>query len=414
MTPQPIKAEFKGASGADLAARIELPAGPVEAFAIFAHCFTCSKDVIAARTIATALTKLGFGVMRFDFTGLGGSGGDFGSTNFSMNIGDLEHAANFLREHYTAPSLLIGHSLGGAAVIAAAANIPEIKAVATINAPSNVQRLTGHFGDKVPEIMEQGEAEVTLAERSFRIEKQFLDDLDRHDITQSVHDLKKPLLILHAPLDDVVGIEHATDLFVAARHPKSFISLDHANHLLSDKKDAAYAAEVIAAWASRYLDVAPLAEPEAAEEEGVCIRETAQGKFQSLVSTGPHRLIADEPTSVDGGLGSGPSPYDYLSIALGACTVMTLRMYADHKKIPVERISCCVTHEKTHGKAMKEGEDARPDLFTRHISVEGELEEDVVSRLYEIADKCPVHRTLHAGARVETVPADPATQPKET
>lgn len=409
MNAAPIKAEFNGENGAKLAARIDLPTGPVKAFALFAHCFTCSKDIAAARVIATALTKSGIGVMRFDFTGLGASEGEFASTNFSMNLADLVLAADYLRQHYQAPSLLIGHSLGGAAVIAAAKDIPEVKAVATLNAPANVEHLTRHFADQLPEIHEKGEARVELGERDFCIRKQFIDDLERHDIERSAATLKKALLILHAPLDDIVGIENATKLFVAAKHPKSFVSLDSSTHLLEDKRDAAYAAEVIAAWATRYLELPQSAAPEAEEEgEKVLVSETGQGKYQSLVTSGAHRLLADEPTKV-GGLGSGPSPYEYLSAALGACTVMTLRMYAERKGIALSRASCEVEHEKTHQTKMEGVEEAeqKPDLFTRRITLEGDMDDAVRKRMYEIADKCPVHKTLHRGARVVTEGVEP-------
>lgn len=403
MSAHPIKAAFDGGNGAKLAARIDLPTGPVKAFALFAHCFTCTKDIAAARVIASALTKSGIGVMRFDFTGLGHSGGDFASSNFSMNLGDLRRAADYLGEHYEAPSLLIGHSLGGAAVIAAAASMSSVKAVATINAPADVHHITGHFAEKLPEIRAEGVAQVQLGQRDFCIQKQFIDDLERHDIKQSVKTLDKALLILHAPTDETVGIENASELFLAARHPKSYVSLDTADHLLSKPRDAAYAASVIAAWAERYLDLPASNEPEAETEDAVCVTETAQGKYQVLIRSGEHAIIGDEPKEV-GGLGSGPSPYDLLSAALGACTVMTLRMYADHKNIPLAKASCSVRHEKTHAKQVTEMEEGemKPDIFTRTLTLEGDMDDTVRQRLYEIADKCPVHKTLHRGATVLT------------
>lgn len=404
MLAQPQKLEFKGASSATLAGRLDLPAGPVAAYALFAHCFTCTKDIIAARTIASALTQEGIAVLRFDFTGLGGSGGDFGSTNFSMNMGDLLSAVDFMRQNYQAPSLLVGHSLGGAAVISVASEIPEVKAIATIGAPSNTHHITAHFGDKVDEIREKGKAEVTLGMRPFTLQKQFLDDLDKHSVKEKAEKLKAALLIMHSPIDATVGIEHAGELFIAAKHPKSFITLDTADHLISDKRDAAYAARVIACWATRYLGMTdPMAAP-AEHEDDVLVQETAAGKFQNLVSTGPHRLVADEPTDV-GGLGTGPSPYDLLCAALGTCTTMTLRMYADRKNLPIERISCRVSHERSHDSQMQEsveGEILKPDVFTRTITLEGDLPEDVEKRVFEIADRCPVHRTLENGASVVT------------
>ncbi|WP_428696193.1 bifunctional alpha/beta hydrolase/OsmC family protein [Stappia sp.] len=406
MPAKPIRLTFEGHDGAELAARLDLPAGAVRAYALFAHCFTCSKDVTAARRIAEALTSDGIAVLRFDFTGLGGSGGDFASTNFSSNVSDLIEAAAFLREKYEAPKLLIGHSLGGAAVIAAAADIPEAVAVATIGAPADADHVVHNFGADLDTIREEGRAEVTLAGRSFTIEKQFLDDISAQNVRVRVAHLKKALLVMHAPLDETVGIDNATGLFVAAKHPKSFVSLDSADHLLSDPRDAAYAARVIAGWVSRYLDNA--ADTAAVDtREGVHVSETGHGKFQSTVVSGRHRLIADEPEDV-GGLDSGPSPYDYLAAALGACTVMTLRLYAERKGIAAERIAATVLHEKVHAADCEgcAGEirerDGRIDRFERRIAIEGEINAEVRARMMEIADRCPVHRTLEAGAAIVT------------
>lgn len=406
MPAKPIRLTFEGHDGAELAARLDLPAGAVRAFALFAHCFTCSKDVSAARRIAEALTGDGIAVLRFDFTGLGGSGGDFASTNFSSNVSDLIKAAGFLRENYEAPKLLIGHSLGGAAVIAAAADIPEAVAVATIGAPADADHVAHNFGADLDTIREKGRAEVTLAGRSFTIEKQFLDDISAQNVRERVAHLKKALLVMHAPLDETVGIDNATGIFVAAKHPKSFVSLDSADHLLSDPRDAAYAARVIAGWVSRYLDNA--GEDAAVDtREGVHVSETGLGKFQSSVVAGRHRLIADEPEDV-GGLDSGPSPYDYLAAALGACTVMTLRMYAERKGIAAERIAATVLHDKVHAADCEDcaGEvrerNGRIDRFERRIAIEGEIDAEVRARMMEIADRCPVHRTLEAGAAIVT------------
>ncbi|MCQ8185747.1 bifunctional alpha/beta hydrolase/OsmC family protein [Parvularcula maris] len=399
------KTTFKGASGAELAARLDLPTGKPKAFALFAHCFTCSKDLTASRAVATALTKAGIGVLRFDFTGLGNSGGDFASTNFSMNLGDLERAAQYLAENYQAPKLLVGHSLGGAAVIAVAAKLPYVEAVATIAAPSDVGHIKEQFGGDLQKIMEDGEAEVRLAERPFTIQKQFIEDLDAHNVQKSAHELRRPLLILHAPTDDTVGIENATRLFTSAKHPKSFVSLDTADHLLTNKADAVYAAEVIAAWARRYIGDGPT-QAEGAEEEamGVTVRETGQGKFQAMIKAGPHLMMADEPRSVPGGMGSAPNPYEYLCAALGACTTMTLRMYADFKKVPLDRVTVEVDHEKRHASDVEEAMDHTPkrDHFTRKITLEGNLDEQQRKRLLEIADRCPVHQTMERGSEVQT------------
>uniref|UniRef100_UPI003BA8F64D bifunctional alpha/beta hydrolase/OsmC family protein n=1 Tax=Stappia sp. TaxID=1870903 RepID=UPI003BA8F64D len=403
---QPVRLNFKGHDGAELAARLDVPAGEVRAYALFAHCFTCSKDVTAARRLAEALTGAGIAVLRFDFTGLGGSGGDFASTNFSSNIADLVKAADFLRAHYEAPRILIGHSLGGAAVLAAAHDVPEAVAVATIGAPADAEHVVRNFGADLDTIREDGRARVTLAGREFTIERQFLDDVEGHTLSDRIGHLKKALLVLHAPRDEVVGIDNATRLFVAARHPKSFVSLDNADHLLSDPRDAAYAAQVIAAWAGRYLDEARPREPDVVED-GVTVTETGLGSFQAMVRSGAHRFLADEPESV-GGLDSGPSPYDLLSAALGACTVMTLRMYADRKDIDAPRFSVTVTHGKVHARDCEECSKERKenggriDRFERVVTIEGDVDEATRARLLEIADKCPVHRTLEAGAVVVT------------
>lgn len=406
MPAKPIRLTFEGHDGAELAARLDLPAGAVRAYALFAHCFTCSKDVSAARRIAEALTGEGIAVLRFDFTGLGGSGGDFASTNFSSNVSDLIKAAGFLREAYEAPKLLIGHSLGGAAVIAAAADIPEAVAVATIGAPADADHVAHNFGADLDTIREKGRAEVTLAGRTFTIEKQFLEDIAAQNVRERVGRLKKALLVMHAPLDETVGIDNATGIFVAAKHPKSFVSLDSADHLLSNPRDAGYAARVIAGWASRYLgDTGD--RPEDDTREGVHVAETGFGKFQSSVVAGRHRLIADEPEDV-GGLDSGPSPYDYLAAALGACTVMTLRLYAERKGIAAGRIAATVLHDKVHaadcedcaGEIREKG--GRIDRFERRIAIEGEIDAETRARMLEIADRCPVHRTLEAGAAIVT------------
>jgi len=315
------KIEFQGASGAKLAARLDLPAGPVRAYALFAHCFTCSKDIFAASRIAAGLAKHGYGVLRFDFTGLGASEGEFASTNFSSNIADLVSAADYLRDNFAAPSLIIGHSLGGAAVLAAAAGIPELQAVATIGAPADTEHVVHNFSADLETIEAKGEAKVSLAGREFTIQKQFVDNLKDHRLEEAAGNLKRALLVLHAPLDETVGIDNAGRIFTAAKHPKSFVSLDTADHLLSRKEDAIYAADMIAVWASRFVSD-PVHE-DAGSGDDVYVAETGEGKFQQTVRVGRHHLLADEPASF-GGLDTGPSPYDYLSIALGACTTMTL------------------------------------------------------------------------------------------
>ena len=399
-----IRATFKGSAGTQLAARLDLPAGPVRGFALFAHCFTCSKDILAAKRIASGLAAAGVGVLRFDFTGLGSSEGEFANTNFSSNVEDLVHAAAYLRANFVAPQLLIGHSLGGAAVLAAAAQIPEAKAVVTIGAPADVTHVLNQFGGSLDEIRQRGEARVTLAGRQFTIRRTFLEDAEGHRLASRIATLGKALLVMHAPLDAVVGIDNASKIFLAAKHPKSFVSLDDADHLLSNASVAAYAARVIVAWASKYLPAPPL---DANVETGVLIRETMQGKYQNIAVAGRHRLIADEPVSV-GGLDSGPNPYDYLSIALGACTAMTLRVYAEHKKIDLGRISVAVKHGKVAAQhcmdcgEAAEGREGKIDRFDRVISIEGKVDPALEEKLVEIAAKCPVHRTLEAASAVIT------------
>jgi putative redox protein len=405
MPASSIRTAFTGSLGHDLAARLDLPSGPVRGYALFAHCFTCSKDSLAARRIAGKLAALGIGVMRFDFTGLGSSEGEFANTSFSSNVEDLVRAADHLRTHFAAPALLIGHSLGGAAVLAGAHRIPEAAAVVTIAAPSNVAHVLQHFHADLARIERDGVAGVTLAGRTFQIRKEFIEDAKAQSLKDRVGGLHKALLVMHAPTDQIVGIAHATAIFTAARHPKSFVSLDTADHLLTDPHDAAYAAEVIAAWASRFL---PEGRPEAAVPyDGVVAAETGAGKFQNSITAGPHRLLADEPAST-GGLGSGPTPYDYLAIALGACTSMTLRLYAEHKQLPLGRLTVGVRHGKVPvehcqdcGKAI-EGRTGKIDRFERTITVAGGVDPALAAKLVEIAGKCPVHRTLEAGAAVVT------------
>jgi putative redox protein len=399
------KVEFPGSQGGMLAARLELPDGPPRAYALFAHCFTCSKDVFAAARIAGGLAEAGIAVLRFDFTGLGASEGDFANTNFSSNVEDLVRAAGYLRDAHAAPAILIGHSLGGAAVLSAAGKIPEAKAVATIAAPSDPGHVAHLLADARPEIEKKGEAEVVLAGRSFRIQKQFLEDIDGHRLADAIKDLKRALLIFHSPRDGTVGIENASAIFTAARHPKSFVSLDGADHLLSRREDARYVAAVLTAWAGRY--VPGLAAPEAAAEESpsgqVLVRETGNGAFQQEVIVGRHRLLADEPVSV-GGTDTGPGPYDLLLAALGACTAMTMRMYADRKQLPLERVSVSLSHDKAHAEdcADCEAREGKVDVIEREIELTGDLDDAQRARLMEISEKCPVHRTLHSEIKVRT------------
>lgn len=393
------KVTFEGASGETLDARLEYPLGPPRAFAIFAHCFSCSKNVLAASRISRALADRGIAVLRFDFTGLGESEGDFSNTNFTSNVQDLVKAAEFLEGEYQAPRLLVGHSLGGAAVIAAARQIEDIKAVVTLGAPADAEHVKTHFTGKVEQIEETGEAEVELGGRPFTIRKQFLDDIADKKLDAVVADLDAALLIAHSPLDDTVGIENATRLFVAAKHPKSFLSLDEADHLLSREEDALHAARVIAAWAERYafkesLPDAP--EPPKASASAV-VQETGLGRYHSHAVTGHHHFFVDEPREV-GGDDGGPNPYDLLSAALAACTTITLRMYTNRKEWDVGTIRTDVIHKKDRDAAPNEA----ADTFDRVVRVSKQLDEAEWKKILEIANKCPVHRTLERGTRITT------------
>ena len=401
------KVSFPGSDGSHLAARLDLPTKP-RAFALFAHCFTCGKDILAASRIAGGLAARGIAVLRFDFTGIGSSEGEFANTNFSSNVADLVAAANYLRGSYAAPYLLIGHSLGGAAVLAAAPQVPEAAGVVTIGAPSSAAHITRQFAADVGEILQKGSAQVSLAGRKFTIAKQFLDDVEEHSFLDKLSNLRKALLVCHAPRDETVAIDNAGAIFAAARHPKSFLSLDTADHLVSKREDAAYLAEVVAAWASRYL---PAAEEASTLAPGVVeVSETRTGRLAQYVRTGRHLLMADEPIAA-GGDDVGPSPYDYLLVALGACTSMTMRLYAERKAIPAERFSVRLSHRKVHAEdcADCETKEGRIDEITREISIEGDLPEAERGRLMEIADKCPVHRTLTHEIKIRSRLVEPAS-----
>ncbi|MGV6801773.1 MAG: bifunctional alpha/beta hydrolase/OsmC family protein [bacterium] len=399
MSATPMKLTFPGHSGAELAARLELPTGTAKAFALFAHCFTCGKDLSVSRKMSEALTREGIAVLRFDFTGLGGSGGDFASTNFTSNLSDLVSAAAYLRDHYQAPSLLIGHSLGGTAMLAVADQIPEAKAIATIGAPADPSHLLQHFEQDLSNAETDTETEFNLGPRRFSVKQQFFADLQQQDVIHKIKNLKRALLILHAPLDNIVSIDNATEIFIAAKHPKSFCSLDSADHLLSNEEDAAYAAQIIAAWSRRYIGHNQIQEQAQNEAGFITIRETGLGNYQNQIQAGPHRFIADEPPNV-GGLGTGPSPYELLSAALGACTSITMRMYANRKKYPLDRITIKVSHKKIHGEDTTA--ESKIDHFFRDIHLEGNLSDEEKAKILGIADKCPVHRTLEKGAQILT------------
>lgn len=399
------KFQFPGSDGQLLAASLDLPEGAPVAYALFAHCFTCGQNVLAAKRIAEGLAKHGIATLRFDFTGIGASEGEFANTTFSSNIGDLVLAADHLRKTRRAPSILIGHSLGGAAILAATSMIPEAKCVATVAAPSDPSHVTHWFKEQIPEIREKGELEVSLAGRPFRIKREFLDDIAEHRLTETVSKLHKPLLLFHSPTDDTVGINSATHLFVAAKHPKSFISLTGADHLLTQKRDAVYVADMIAAWAMRYLDAPAQVEAASANPPAgiVVVSETGVSRLQNVIAAGKHRVLADEPVDV-GGMDSGPGPYDFLLGALGACTSMTMRLYAERKSIPLARTTVTLKHSRVYAKDCEDCEtkEGMIGLIERTIAMDGDLDAEQRNKLMEIADKCPVHRTLTSEIKIVT------------
>ncbi len=393
---------FPNEDGQQLTGLLDLPAGGPKAWALFAHCFTCTKNLKAAANISKALADNGFAVLRFDFTGLGQSEGDFADTSFSSNVADIVAAARFLGEEHQPPALLVGHSLGGTAVLQAAPRIESCRAVATVASPAEPEHVSRLFAGDKDTILKDGEAEVVLGGRPFRIRRQFLDDLEAHDLPSSIGELRRALLIMHSPLDDVVEIGNATRLFTSALHPKSFVSLDQADHLLSDQRDSRYAGAVMASWASRYVGL-DKPEERLPGEPGLAVSRTPSGGFASELSLSGHRLTADEPESY-GGTDTGPTPYDLLAGALAACTSMTIRMYAEHKKLPMEAVTVSVRHEKIHAKDCEDCEstEGRIDHFERELAVEGELTDAQLERIAEIADRCPVHRTLEGEVRVRT------------
>lgn len=403
-----VEAVFQNPQGESLSGLLELPAGTVKAYALFVHCFTCIKDNPAATRIALALAGMGIAVLRFDFTGLGNSQGDFSNTNFSSNLQDLHAAVRYLEQRYAAPSLLIGHSLGGAAALAVAQDLPAVKAVATIGAPATASHVKHLFADSYRELQQREAVEVNLAGRSFTIRRQFIDDLEKYNSVEHIQALRKALLIFHSPLDDTVSIDEAGRIYAAAKHPKSFVSLDHADHLLSNPADSRYVAEVLTAWVHRYLEtdrpsingnqaVAPPVAP-----GSVVVREHDK-KFTREILTPHHRLISDEPIAL-GGADLGLNPYELLLAALGSCTSMTLRMYANHKQLDLQGIQVTLRHDKIHAQDCVDCDNkALPvDVITRTIQLNGNLDEKQRTRLLEIANQCPVHRTLQSEIHINT------------
>ncbi|MEQ9423114.1 MAG: bifunctional alpha/beta hydrolase/OsmC family protein [Cyclobacteriaceae bacterium] len=396
-----IKVKFQNSEGQTLSGRLEFPVSQKpKAYALFAHCFTCSKNLTAVRNISRGLNQNGLAVLRFDFTGLGDSEGDFADTNFSSNLGDLEKAAEYLSENYAAPQLIIGHSLGGAAVLRVASRINSIEAVATIGAPFDPPHVKKLFVDGIDEIEEKGEAKVSIGGRPFKIKKQLIDDLEKYDSADEIKNLKKALMIMHSPQDSTVGINNAAEIYGAAMHPKSFVSLDGADHLLSDEQDSHYVGQVIASWAVRYLN---LKTSENIKAMGQVTVRTGKDGFYTEIAAGDHQLIADEPESV-GGTELGPTPYDYLLTALGTCTSMTLRMYADRKEIELDEAVVHLAHDKVHKEDCDDCENkgSKIDKIERKIELHGDLTDEQRKRMLEIADKCPVHKTLHSEILVES------------
>ncbi|HSJ12532.1 MAG TPA: bifunctional alpha/beta hydrolase/OsmC family protein [Gillisia sp.] len=397
-----MKVSFKNSSGHDLIGYLELPLDQkAHNYILMAHCFTCDKNFHGVRNISKALTLKGFGVLRFDFTGLGESEGDFADSNFSGNVEDLIAAANFLKDEYKSPTMVIGHSLGGAAAIFAAALLPEVTALATIGTPSSLSHVTHLLSDGLEKIKNTGEATINIGGRPFKIKKQFLEDLETKDLQKVMAGLRKSILILHSPQDTIVGIKNAEELYKAARHPKSFISLDGANHLLSKREDSHYVGELIGTWAYRYLEIPTVPQPQTSHE--VVAQLDEEDKYTTYMKSGNHRFIADEPTSF-GGNDYGPSPYDFLSAALAACTSMTLQMYARRKKWPLAVVETHVDHSKNHAEDCEHCEEptAKIDTFERAINITGDLDEKQIAKLLEIADKCPVHKTLHQKVQIKT------------
>lgn len=402
------KITFENDHGLKLAAVLDQPVddAPI-AYALFAHCFTCSKNYKAPTHVSRALSREGIAVLRFDFTGLGDSEGDFVDTSFSSNVADLVAAARFMERALEAPTILVGHSLGGAAVVHAAASLPSVRAVATIAAPSSTDHLQRMLEPARERIERDGSAVVTIGQRPFRIGRRFLEDLERVSMREAVSRLDRALLVLHSPLDAVVGIDHAAELFQAARHPKSFVSLDTADHLLTDPEDSSYVAGIISGWARRYIGAPQETRKLASADDNHVVVRTGAAGFRTEVLANGHGFVADEPEQV-GGTNAGPSPYELLAAALGACTAMTLRMYADRKGWPLEAAEVRLDHHKVHCDdcGRPDNPASRIDRFTRRIRLEGSLDPDQRGRLLEIADRCPVHRTLHGSVEVVTTLVD--------
>lgn len=405
---------FDNKEGDKLAANLVLPLDETPLFyAIFAHCFTCSKNFHAVNNISRTLANLGVAVLSFDFTGLGQSEGVFEDTRFSSNIEDLLSAAAFLETEYESPSLLIGHSLGGTAVLYASARLESVKAVVTIGSPAEPTHVSKIFKESIPEILKKGSATVNIGGADFKIKREFLENLEKNSIAELMKGLKKSFLFIHSPQDNIVDISNARALYEAAHHPKSFISIDGADHLVSDKSDSQYVGNLIASWSARYVGDQMKSEKLVNDILGheVRVRLSGQG-YTTEVKTPTHHLIADEPEAV-GGEDLGPTPYDLLMASLGSCTAMTLRMYADRKRWPLEEVTVFLNHDRVHLEDIENFKDpgAKVSRFERIIDIVGELDEAQKLRLLEIANKCPVHRTLQETIKIETRLIDQAKRP---
>lgn len=399
-----IRLNIQNSKGHKLQAFLELPADQKpQHFAIFAHCFTCSSALGAARNISRSLTGHGFGVVRFDFTGLGRSEGEFADSHFSANVEDLLAVNNYLIENYQAPSLLVGHSLGGAAVIVAASKLENIKAVATVGAPATVSHVMHLFSHGIENVKQKGEVEVNIGGRPFKIDEAFVADFGKTDLPDITKNLRKPILIMHAPFDAIVSIENAHQLYKDAHHPKSFVSLDDADHLLTKSKDSLYVGNMIGTWVQRYFEPKDNSILQTKGEQLVAHLNVLEDKFTTSIQTKKHHFIADEPESV-GGSDFGPSPYDFLSAGLAACTVMTLKMYAQRKKWDLQEVYVYITYSKKHSDDLMLDleKPLQVDHLQKRLKFIGDLDEKQKARLKEIASKCPVHKTLITHTVIET------------
>lgn len=396
MNTQELK--IKNRDGVELSATIDFPSNQKPSqIAIFSHCFTCTSNLNAVRNINRALTQNGFAVVRFDFTGLGKSGGDFKNSHFEANVEDLVDVHQYITENYFAPEFIVGHSLGGSAAIVAAHKIPALKAVCTIGSPADVEHTTKHFKSQVKELEDNGETQVTIGGREYSVNQNFVDGFKKHKLPEIIKSLKKPILIFHSPIDEVVGVYNAQEIYENAMHPKSFVSLDDADHLLSKKEDSLYVGNVISSWVSRYLPKKQKEKQDPEKHQLVANLNLVEDKFTTSISTDDHTLLADEPVSL-GGDNFGMSPYELVSAGLAACTTMTLKLYAERKKWSLKDVKVYLSHAK---EKNEQGETV--DVFKKEIEIKGAVDDTQKDRLIEIASKCPVHKTLVNTSQIYTV-----------